>query len=211
MKNSWQILTLLLAVALVILVSKINISNDYQSQAAESIDKEEIIYESIMSRSSVRAYTDQPIEQEKIEKMLKAGMAAPTAGNRQPWELVVVTDRQVLDGFPPIVKGAHMAARAQLAIVVCGSPTRALLPDFWVQDCSAVTENILLAAHGMGLGAVWCGAYPNDANDRVGKIRKLLSMPEDLTALSIIVIGYPLGEPKIKDKWDTKKVHYNKF
>ncbi|MFI3321479.1 MAG: nitroreductase family protein [Rikenellaceae bacterium] len=218
MKNSWQFLTLLLAVALVALsitVSKLSSKIDAnQSVEASPVDKEQIILESIMSRSSVRAYTEQEVEKSKIETILKAGMAAPTAGNRQPWEFVVVTEREILDKFPPVIPGAHMAAKAKLAIVVCGDPSKSFaapLSEYWVQDCSAATENILLAAHAMGLGAVWCGAYPNDKNDRVAKMREILSLPDNLYALSIIVIGYPSGEPTVKDKWDPAKVHYNKY
>lgn len=210
MKNSWQILTMLLAVALVIMAIKIPSFREPEV-ITEQVDASEIIYNSIMTRSSVRSYTDQPVEQEKLEKLLRAGMAAPTAGNRQPWEFIIVTDRKILDTFPSIIPNAQMSAKAQAAIVVLGSPTKALLPEYWVQDCSAATENILLAAHGMGLGTVWCGAYPNNDADRVGQMRKLLSIPEDSYALNIIVIGYPDSEPVIKDKWDTAKVHYNKY
>ncbi|MFR9504236.1 MAG: nitroreductase family protein [Rikenellaceae bacterium] len=207
MKNSWQILTLLLAVALVAMSIK-----DLTTQPnIIQVDESEIIYNSIMTRSSVRSYTSQAIEQEKVDKLLRAGMAAPSAGNRQPWELLVVTDRAILDTFPKIISGAHMAAKAQMAIVVLGTPAKALMPGYWVQDCSAVSENILLAAHGMGLGAVWCGAYPNTEADRVGQISKLLSLPNGTYALSIIVVGYPDSEPVIKDKWDATKVHYNRY
>lgn len=90
-------------------------------------------------------------------------------------------------------------------------PNKALVPEYWIQDCSAVTENILLAAHAMGLGAVWCGAYPNNEIDKVGKMQNLLSLPEDVYVLSVIVLGYPDSEPVIKDKWEPAKVHYNKY
>ncbi len=210
MKNSWQILTLLMAVALVAMAIKINTLKGGEEVVAV-VDRGEVVYDAIMTRSSVRSYTAQPVEPEIVEMLLRAGMAAPTAGNRQPWEFVVVTDRAVLDSFPAIIPGAHMAAKSQLAIVVLGTPAKALMPDYWVQDCSAVTENILLAAHGMGLGAVWCGAYPNNAADRVGQMSRLLSIPEGTYALSIIVVGYPDGEPVVKDKWDTTKIHYNSY
>ncbi|MFI3239999.1 MAG: nitroreductase family protein [Bacteroidales bacterium] len=211
MKNSWQLLTLLLAVALVVLSINVTISNSKEQEVAAPIDTEQVVLESIMTRSSVRSYTSQAVESDKIETILRAGMAAPTAGNRQPWEFVVVTDRAILDAIPTFIPGAHMAAKAQIAIVVCGSPSASLVPEYWVQDCSAATENILLAAHAMGLGAVWCGAYPNNAEDKVGKMKTLLSLPDDIYALSVIVLGYPNSEPVIKDKWKPAKVHYNKF
>ncbi len=210
MKLSWQILTLLIAVALVILSIKV-MQLSGEGEEGSPASKEEAVLEAIMTRSSVRAYTSQAVETEKIEKLLKAGMAAPTAANKQPWQFVVVTDRAVLDALPKIIKGAHMAAKAQLAIVVCGEPAKALMPEYWVQDCSAATENILLAAHAMGLGAVWSGAYPENGTGRVEGITKLLSLPEGVNALSVIVIGYPSAEAKPKDKWKPEKVHYNKY
>ncbi len=213
MKNIWQILTILLAVVLVIMMVRDmgDSSVIVESESVVEQSRESVGLDIIMTRSSVRSYTSQVVEPSKIETLLKAGMAAPTAGNRQPWELVAVTDRATLDSFAKIVPGAHMAAKAQNAIVVCGTPSKALVPEYWVQDCSAVTENILLAAHSMGLGAVWCGAYPNNSDDKVGQISKLLSIPEGTYALSIIVVGYPDGEPTVKDKWDPTKVHYQKF
>ncbi len=210
MKNSWQILTILMAVALVVMAIKTTEHNSSKS-STEEIDKESIIYDAIMSRTSVRSYTSQPVEQAKVEKLLRAAMSAPTAGNRQPWEFIVVTERAILDQFPAIIPGAHMASKSQLAIVVLGSPTKALLPEYWVQDCSAATENILLAAHGMGLGAVWCGAYPNNPADRVGQISRLLNLPDGIIALNVIVVGYPDSEPTIKDKWELSKIHYNRY
>lgn len=210
MKNTWQILTVFMAVALVAMAVKIaKLKRGGVSDVA--VDKSEVVYDAIMTRSSVRSYTSQPVEQEKVEKLLRAGMAAPTAGNRQPWEFVVVTERAILDKLPDIIPGSHMTAKAQLAIIVLGTPAKALLPEYWVQDCSAATENILLAAHGMGLGTVWCGAYPNNDADRVGQMSKLFSLPEGTYALNVIVVGYPDGEPTVKDKWDAEKVHYNKY
>lgn len=211
MKNSWQILTLLLAVALVILSARQTFFLSDKSGEVVVVDSGEMVYNNIMTRSSVRSYTSQKVEDELVEKLLRAGLAAPTAGNRQPWELIVVREREILDAFPAIIPGAHMAAKAQLAIVVAGSPAKALLPEYWVQDCSAVTENILLAAHGFGLGAVWCGAYPDNEAKRVAAISELLNIPDGTYALSIIVIGYPDSEPVIKDKWDAAKIHYNRY
>lgn len=208
MKSSWQIVTILMAVALVVLSIKITMTNENE---VVQVDTSEVVYDAIMTRSSVRSYTSQIVEQEKIDKLLRAGMAAPTAGNRQPWEFIVVKDRAILDSFPAIIPGAHMSAKSQLAIVVLGAPAKALMPEYWVQDCSAATENILLAAHGMGLGAVWCGAYPNNEANRVKQMSDLLSLPEGTIALSIIVVGYPDGEPVIKDKWDPAKIHYDKY
>lgn len=207
MKNSWQIISLFLAFSVAALSFKVATQS---SAEVVEIDTEQVAIENIMTRSSVRSYTTQKVESEKIEKMLRAGMAAPTAGNRQPWEFVVIDDREILDAFPAIIKGARMAPKAQLAIVVAGIPAKSPMPEFWIQDCSAATENILLAAHAMGLGAVWCGAFPDNDEGRVAQMQKLLNLSEDAIALNVIVIGYPDSEPKIKDKWDPAKVHYNR-
>ncbi len=192
-------MTLLLAVALVILSIKVSTQSTPEVVA---VDTQEIVLENIMTRSSVRSYTDQRVETEKIELLLKAGMAAPTGGNKQPWEFIVVTDRETLDAIPEYATGAKMIRKAQTAIVVCGNSSRRMsdaLAEYWIQDCSAATENILLAAHAMGLGAVWCGAYPNNDQDRVGGMKSLFNLPEEVYALSIIVLGYPDSEPTPKN------------
>ncbi len=213
MKNIWQVITLLLAIALVVLSLRIAMNKNTETTQMEpkTINQEEIIIENIMTRSSVRSYTDAAVENKKVDVLLRAGMAAPTAGNKQPWELMVITDRAVLDSIPLIIKGAHMAEKAPLVIAVLGSPEQALMPEYMVQDCSAVTQNILLAAHGMGLGAVWCGAFPENGSGRVESMAKLLNLPEDVFAFSVIVIGYPDSEPSPKDKWNPVKVHYNQY
>ncbi len=211
MKNSWQIFTIILAVALVVLTIKdFVLSSDSKSK----VDPREAVIENIMTRSSVRAYTDQAVSHADIDVMLKAGMAAPTGGNKQPWEFVVINDRAILDQIPNYIGAAKMAAKAPLAIAVCGVPAKSFpgtKAAYWVQDCSAATENILLAAHAIGLGAVWCGAYPEDESNRTANISKLLQLPSGVIPLNIIVIGHPSGEPMPKDKWDPAKVHYNKF
>ncbi len=207
MKTIWQIITLLMGLALVVLSVKMNMGNNKEAAVSTS----DVVYEAIMTRSSVRTYTTEKIEDDMVEKLLRAGMAAPTAGNKQPWEFIVIKDKDILAAIPPIIKGAHMADKAPLAIAVLGRPDAALMPEYWVQDCSAATENILLAAHGMGLGAVWCGAYPENGTGRVDKLNKLFSLPEGTYAMNIIVIGHPDRAAVIHDKWDASKVHYDKY
>ncbi len=214
MKFSWQIITLLLAVALIILLIKGTPQGAPTEAATQSISAEEAVLENIMTRSSVRSFTTQKVEDEKIETLLRAGMAAPTGGNKQPWEFIVLSDRGIMDQIPDFAPGARMITKAPMAIVVCGDVSRGMpgvLSEYWIQDCSAATENILLAAHAMGLGAVWCGAYPNNDDDRVSMFKRLLNLPESVYALCVIVIGYPDGEQTPKDKWDSSKVHYNRF
>ncbi len=208
MKSIWKNISLLCAVALT--------ASSLQSccsQSTNTADASQAVLDAIMTRSSVRSYTDQVVEEEKIDIMLKAGMAAPTAGNKQPWEFVVITDRAILDALPEVASGMRMAPKAPLAIAVCGIPAQSFpnVPEYWVQDCSAATENILLAAHAIGLGAVWCGAYPDGGSGREARITELLQLPEGVKALNVIIIGYPDSEPKVKDKWKIEKVHYNTY
>ena len=176
---------------------------------AESQDKTEAIIQNIMTRTSVRAYTDQAIGKDTIEAILKAGMAAPTAVNAQPWHFVAVTNRAILDSLATSNPNARMLHQAPLAIVVCGDITKTLEGkgrEFWIQDCSAATENILLAAHAYGLGAVWTAAYPID--DRMASISTTLQLPETIVPLCAIIIGHPAENPEPKDKWKEENVTY---
>ena len=166
----------------------------------------------IMTRTSVRKYTNEAVSKADIETMLRAGMAAPTAVNKQPWHFVVVTDREQLNALAAANRGTGMAAKAPLAIVVCGDMQKTLPgvgQGFWVQDCSAATENILLAANALGLGAVWTGLYPNE--DRANAVRDIVKAPEHIVPLCVIVIGHPADNPTPKDKWKPENVSYNKF
>lgn len=179
--------------------------------AQESRDAQAVI-NNIMTRTSVRKYTQETVSKENIKTMLRAGMAAPTAVNKQPWHFVVVTDREQLNALAAANRGSGMAAKAPLAIVVCGDMEKALPGTgrgFWVQDCSAATENILLAAHALGLGAVWTGLYPNE--ERANAIREIVKAPEHIVPLCTIVIGHPQEQPQPKDKWKPENVSYNQF
>ena len=186
-------------------------SSEPKAETAATNDGKAIV-ENIMTRTSIRQYTDQAISADTIETLLRAGMAAPTAVNKQPWHFVVVTDREKLNGLAVANPNAGMAQKAPLSIVVCGDMKKALEGSaraFWVQDCSAATENILLAAHGLGLGAVWTGLYPNE--DRAKAVAELLKLPETIIPLCAIVIGHPAEQPEPKDKWLPENVSYNEF
>lgn len=163
--------------------------------------------EVIHNRKSVRHFTDQAVTKEQIETLLRAGMAAPTAVNRQPWTFYVVTKRETLDTLAEQLPYAKMLTQAQAAIVVCGDmKTAGNLIDkgYWVQDCAAATQNILLAAESIGLGAVWTASYPYD--DRTKVVIKALNLPENHIPLNVIPIGYPTGEDVPKDKWKPENI-----
>ena len=181
------------------------------TQDAGNNDPAAAVIENLMTRTSVRAYTDEPVAAETIEQLLRAGMAAPTAANRQPWAFVVLTEREQLDRLAAVQAGRILSG-APLAIVVCGDMEKALEGtgrDFWVQDTSAATENILLAAHALGLGAVWTGVYPNP--ERAAAVSEALGLPEQIIPLCVIAAGYPAETPEPKDKWKPENVHYNRW
>lgn len=170
------------------------------------------VLECIMTRTSIRQYADRPVEKEKIEAMLRAGMAAPTAVNAQPWHFVVINDKGKLAELSAANPRAKMLETAPLAIVVCGDMKKTLEGkgrEFWIQDCSAATENILLAAHAQGLGAVWTAVYPME--ERMQPVSAALKLPETLVPLCTIVIGYPAENPAPKDKWKPENVSYNEY
>jgi len=163
----------------------------------------------IHSRKSVRNYTDEVVSKAQIEVLLRAGMAAPSAMNKQPWTFIVVDDPAILKMFANKLMFGNMLNSASAAIVVCGDMKNVIeaLPEFWVQDSSAAAQNILLAAEGTGLGAVWIGLYPNKVAYK--KVQKAIGLPKHIVPLNIISIGYPDGTDKPKDKWDESKVRWN--
>lgn len=169
------------------------------------------VIENIMTRTSIRQFTSQPISKDTIETILKAGMAAPSAMNKQPWAFVVVTEREMLDSLMAVHPYSNLKT-ATAAIIVCGDMEKTIEADgreYWVQDCSAVSENILLAAHGLGLGAVWCGVYP--VKERVKDVSSVLELPSTIIPLDIITMGYPADNPAPKDKWNPSLIHYQKW
>ena len=163
----------------------------------------------IHSRKSVRKYLDKQVSKEQLEVLLRAGMAAPTAGNKQPWEFVVITDPAMLDTLSLSSRGTRMLSSASAAIAVCGDKSVGFKSEVWVQDCSAASENILLAAEAIGLGAVWTGIYLNEEPTKY--VKRVLGLPPEVFALNIISIGYSTGEEKPKNKWKPSKIHWEKW
>jgi nitroreductase len=169
------------------------------------------VFENIFNRKSVRSFTSEPVSEEHVEAMLKAAMAAPTAVNYQPWRFVVVTDRAQLDAMAEMLPYAKMLKQAPLAIVVCGETTwfEGRENPYWQQDCSAATENLLLAAEALGLGAVWTGVYPN--MQLAEPLSEFLGLPETVQPLCAIPIGHHDGTAKPRDKWKPENVHYGRW
>ena len=163
--------------------------------------------EAILTRRSIRSYTGEPINQDLVALLLKAAMAAPSAHNVQPWRFVLIDNHQILDQIPEFHPYAAMLLKAQLAIAICGDTS--VQPDRWMLDCSASAENILLAAHAKGLGAVWVGIYP--VRQRIKDIKKLLNLPDHIYPLGLISLGYPRIKKKPPNNFDPDKIHKNQW
>jgi nitroreductase len=165
----------------------------------------------IHSRKSVRSFTGQSVSKDALDKILRAGMAAPTAVNMQPWAFVVVTDRKTLDTLASGLPYAKMLDKAGAAIIVCTIPEKAYdkSVELAVIDSTCASENILLAAEALGLGTVWTAAYPY--KDRMDVARKVLNIPKDIIPLNVIPVGHPTGADKPKDKYNPENIHWEKW
>ena len=163
---------------------------------------EELI-KTIFSRRSIRQYTEESVPEEHITTILKAAMAAPSASNKKPWHFVVVTERDTLNRLANAHKYAKMLHEAPLCVVVCGDES--VSQRFWMQDCSAATQNILLAAQALGLGSVWCGVYPSE--ERVREISEILGIIAPVKPLNLIAIGYPAEEKESRTQYDGSRIH----
>ncbi len=162
--------------------------------------------ETIMSRKSVRQFQERPVEAEKVDWLLRSAMAAPSGKDLRPWSFVVIDQRERLDSLAEALPTAKMLRQAPMAIVVCGDETRSF---YWYLDCSAATQNILLAAESLGLGAVWTATYPYP--DRMRIVADQLALPDRIKSLCVIPVGYPAGETSPKDKWSEDCIHQNKW
>jgi len=163
----------------------------------------------IFDRRSIRKFSSRAVEKESLDHLVEAAMFAPSAGNQQPWQFVVVNDRQVLDEL--IASGPYTSAlkTAQAAIIVCCDMERVTREGFWIQDCSLASHNILLEAFNLGLGTVWIGCYPRE--DRMENVSQTLHLPVYAVPLNIIAIGYPDEQKERPDRNDPARIHYNRW
>jgi nitroreductase len=160
----------------------------------------------IFRRRSIRQYTGEPVSQADIQSLLDAGMAAPSASNQKPWHFVVVTDRAMLRALAEAHPFGKMIARAGVGIAVCGDPA---ISDWWVQDCAAATENILVAAAGLGLGGVWLGCHGRPEREQA--VRDVLGIPAQAGVLSLLSIGHPAEEKEARTQYDPQRVHADRW
>lgn len=167
--------------------------------------------EALLTRRSIRSFTGQDVEPEKIEQMLRAAMYAPSAHNSQDWSFIVVRDPKTRAALSVLTPYCGMITNAPVCIVVCGEPAqqRAGQKEFFVQDCSAATQNLLLAAHALGLGAVWCGVYPNERV--VEKARGLLGIPAEVVPFALVAVGYAARTPDAPERFRADRIHAEKW
>ena len=165
--------------------------------------------EAILTRRSIRRYRQAPVPEAMIVRVLRAAMSAPSAGNQQPWQFVVVTDPRLRAEIPTFHPYAQMLPNAPVAIVVCGDLRLEHYQGYWVQDCAAATQNLLLAAHAEGLGAVWVGLYPKE--DRVRRMQELLALPSQVIPLALIPLGFPAERVPQADRFDLSRVHRDRW
>lgn len=168
------------------------------------------VLKTIESRRSIRKFTDQPVDQETLTLLMKAAMAAPTAMNAQPWEFVVITEKNVIDRLRKNMMFGKMKAAAVICVLGSRRKQKNKAGDlFWVQDCSAATQNILLAAASLGLGAVWVGVHPVFLFQQV--VSAILNLPERVTPLNLIYIGHPAEGKEPRTQYEAERVHWGPF
>jgi len=198
-----NLITIMAAIGIAVVTSSCSETEKQNDKMSDS----NIAIENIMTRTSVREYTSEPIGNDSVMILLKAAMAAPTAVNSQPWTFIVLRDMEKREKLAEALPNAGTKLTSSAVnIIVCGD-TRKMLerePEYWIQDCSAATENLLLAANALGLGAVWCGIYPN--SERVETLRNIVNLDPNLIPLCIIPIGHPSKPREIKDKWKKENI-----
>jgi len=165
--------------------------------------------DAIFKRRSIRKYKSTQIDEDTIKLLLKAGLSAPSAGNEQPWHFIVISDKNILNQIPSVHPYSSMIVQAPIAILICGDLSLEKHQGFWIQDCSAAAENILIAASSLKLGSVWLGVYPRE--DRVKGLQKLFKLENHIIPFSLLPIGYPDEIKEEKKDFDFSKVHYNQW
>ena len=161
--------------------------------------------EAIFTRRSIRKYTEEPIPASIIHELIEAAVSAPSAGNEQPWQFILLTKRDILHEIPRFHPHASFVKDAQQAILICGDLSRETFEGYWMIDCSAATQNLLLAAHAKGLGACWVGIYPRQ--ERIKKLKELLRVPDHIIPFSLVALGFPAEEKQREERYDEERVH----
>ncbi len=163
------------------------------------------LMEGLLTRRSVRKYRDEKVPAQDVEDIVKAGMFAPSARNQQAWEFIVADDKEHLQAVSEALPTARMAKDASFVIVLCADPKRMTSPDYWIQDCAAAMENMLLACHAKGAGGVWIGTYPKE--DREQALRGIFNIPADVPVAAMLVGGYPADALPVADRFVKERIH----
>jgi len=168
------------------------------------------LYEGLLTRRSIRKYTGERIPDNDIDLIIKAGMYAPSANNKRPWHFIIVDDREVMNKIMKAHPYAEMLRDASHAIVVCGDLKKQNAPGYYLLDCSAATQNVLLAAHALGYGAVWLGVEPRE--ERVKAISEILQLPQDVRPVAVVSIGVPAEKPaSLPKRYEPEKIRRNNW
>lgn len=165
--------------------------------------------QAIFTRRSVRHFTTEPVGAAQVELLLRAAMSAPSSGNAQPWAFAVIDERAVLDEIAAFHASGAVVQEAQVCILVCGEPGREKNPGRWMLDCANATQNMLLAAHASGLGAVWLGIWPDPR--RIEGMTRVMRLPEGVIPVALAAVGYPAETPAQADRFDPQRVHHNRW
>ena len=163
--------------------------------------------DAILTRRSVRSFTPEPLSEEDVHDLLRAGMQAPSARNEQPWHFILIEDPEILHAITEFHPYSKMLLEAPLAILVCSDRALETSRANWLADCSAATQNILLAAHAKGLGAVWLGIFPDST--RVFGMQELLGLPKDIRPVSLVAVGHPTIQPEPVNRFKQERIHHN--
>lgn len=165
--------------------------------------------DAVMARRSIRRYTPEPVSDGDVRRLLEAAMAAPSAGDERPWHFVVIRDRGLREQVPTVHPYSAMVPQAPVAILICGDERLEKHRGYWVQDCSAATENLLIEAVELGLGAVWLGVYP--VEKRVEDFRRLLGIPPEVIPFALIAVGHPAETKPPAARYDAERVHQDRW
>jgi nitroreductase len=167
------------------------------------------LFETIFTRRSIRRYSNQQIEKEKVDKILRAGMYAPSAVNKQPWHFIVFKDTASKYKIMEVNKNSSMLTEAETAILICFDERLQHDDGYGVIDCSSATQNMLLAAHALGLGACWIGIYPR--KNRVEALTKIFDVPGHIVPFAVIALGYPLEKKETGERFKPERIHYERW
>ncbi|PKL15820.1 MAG: nitroreductase family protein [Spirochaetae bacterium HGW-Spirochaetae-5] len=163
----------------------------------------------IFTRRSIRKYMDKDVDEAILKEIIKAGMNAPSAGNAQPWHFIIIHDQEKLVKINEVHPYSKMLLHAKSAILICGDPSLEKHEGFWVQDCAAAVQNMLLMIDYKGLGSVWLGIYP--LKDRIDGVTKIFNLPEGIVPFAVLPVGYPDETKTENNKFDESKIHSDKW